>query len=324
MKKRNSFILGALVIGIAITSPAMAGKSTVYIGGGGAKGQYIKIAQAACKALGPLFTCKAVETGGSGDNMERVANSDLDFGLVMGAVEQKTRDEQPGYSGSTQLVRFIAYEALFAYGKEDVIDQGFINWEGVKANAFAANFAVPSEKSGDYLTFKDLPGLEDAMLSNYSTRDAQVTAVITEEANIGFAAQFPNPKNAFFKMLKKNKLKVMPVLDTDLAVSSELYRVQTVPVASNWLGNNAEIQTMVVPVAFIAKNPEAYADPKRQKLQKALIKRFKKIQEAKMLPQEGFFAKMIGNKIAMGASDLKKMGEELKEKAKAAAMAKLN
>lgn len=322
-------IIASAVLGLSVFafSSGFAADNSVTVGGGGLSGQFIKMAGQSCKALGPLFSCSASESGGSVDNAEKLVSGVFDFAVISGAVEADLRANNPEYAAATEVVRYVGYEAIFAYGEADVMNKGFVNWEGVKANSFAANFALPGEKSGDFKTYEALANntdLSDAMYSHYGTRDAQISAVKTGLANIGFAVQMGNPDNDFFKKLADSKLTIMPVIDTDLAIQSDLYKVQMVPVSSTlWGMGNNEIETMTVDIAFVAKKASAYTDPKRQKLQEALIKRFKKVDDSKMLPDEGFFKKMIGNKLAKSVSDLQKMGEEMKEKAKAAVADKM-
>ena len=317
MKFRKLLTTVFAVISMMVMSTAAFAGPVKKIGGGGADAQYIKIVRAMAEEAGKLLKCEGVVSKGSGDNMAKLTTGDLDFGLSMGPVEEQERKTNSEYANSTVVIRYIAYEALFAYTTLDYFND-FVNWEGIKANGDLAMFSVPNEKSGDFLIFKQLQvgnDLNDALVTSYGSRSDQVMAVVEDEANLGFAAQFPNPKNSFFTTLKKYKLQIMPVMDMDLALESDLYDVREVPVAAKWRFRSQVIETMVCPIAVIARLPEMYSG-RDKKIQEKLIAKFRKANEADLLPKEGFFSKMVGDRVAKSAEYLKNKKAELLAKAK--------
>lgn len=312
---------------LMITSPvlALAAAPQISFGGGGEQGQYIQFAETSCESLGKIFDCQAKVTGGSGDNKDRIIAGTLDFGLAMGGLAQNWEKNDPAFQENVQIVRYIAGEALFAYGKPEIVE-ALVNWQGVKDNAFLVSFAAPSELSGDYLTLKELQAgegnpLADATVTPYEKRSDQVAAVINGKAQLGFAAQFPNPKNSFFQSIADNKLTVMSVVDVDLALNSELYAVREVQLENaslmKWSKGN-KIETMYVPVAILARNPESYGTPREQKIQAAAIKRIRNMPEADLLPKAGWLTEFVNKTTDVSANALEDMGKKMKEAAKSA------
>lgn len=308
-----------------IAASAFAAAPLVSFGGGGEQGQYIEIARSTCESLGKIFDCNAQVTDGSGDNKDQIIAGTLDFGLAMGGLAQSWNKNDLAFQENVQIVRYVAGEALFAYGKPEIIE-ALVNWQGVKDNAFLVSFAAPNEQSGDYLTLKELQSgegntLVDATIKSYPTRGAQVAAVVNEETQLGFAAQFPNPKNSFFQAIADNKLIIMPVVDIDLALQSDLYAVREVQVEDASLmrwSKGSKIETMYVPVAILARKPSTYPDPRAQKIQAAAIKRIQDMPEADLLPKVGWLTNFINKSVDVSASSLEEMGAKMKEAAKSA------
>ncbi len=322
MKLKSALCAVALLTTFLATS-AFAAAPIIVFGGGGMQGQYIQIAKSTCEGLGKIFDCIEESTGGSGDNKNKLIGGELDFGLAMGGLAQNWEQTDPAFQENVQIVRYIAGEALFAYGKPEIIE-ALVNWQGVKDNGFLVTFAAPNESSGDFLTLKALQSgqgntLADATVKSYANRTDQVSAVMRDEAMLGFAAQFPNPKNSFFQLIAQNKLAVMAVVDIELALESDLYKVREVQVENASLmkwSKGQKVETMYVPVAIMARKPSTYTDLRQQKIQAAAIKRIQNMPESEMLPKAGWLTKFINDSVDVSESSLKKMGAKMKEAAK--------
>lgn len=319
MKKTLLLILFAGVLLCTTVIPSFAGAPVVKFYGGGKDGQYIQNAGSACEGMGKIFDCQAVVSGGTGANKAALLAGEADFGLGMGGLVKKWEAEDPAFKEKVIVVRYVGGEALFAYGKPSVVE-ALDNWEGVKKNAFLVSFGSPGEDSGDYLTLKELQSgdnnpLADATITPFKSRADQVNAVVSGKVQLGFAAQFPNPENSFFKDIAKAGLAIMPVIDTDLAINSTLYKVKQVRVENasikKW-SKGKNIETMYVPVAIMARNPDTYQTVREQKIQRAAIERIKSLSEADLLPKAGWITNFMNDSADMSAEALAKVGEEMK------------
>ncbi len=329
MKKVIVTALGIFALATtAVSSFAAAPK--INWGGASATGQYIEFAKEGCSALGKIFDCVPVVTEGSGDNKDQLIAGTLDIALGMGGLAQKWAANDPEFQANVEVVRYIAGEPLFAYGKPEVV-AALVNWEGVKQNGFLVSFGAPSEQSGDYLTLKELQkgegnGLAEATVTPMGNRDAQIKAVLNDEVQLGFAAQFANPSNDFFTAIADNNLEIMPVIDTDLALTSDLYGVREVQVENVSLKRRSlgkKVETMYVPIAIMARKASTYDNPRDQKIQQAVIDRIKNMDEADLLPKVGWLTDFMNKSAKYSADKLETMGKAMKEAAKEAKAAAL-
>lgn len=281
-----------------------AGENGLKIAGGPKTGEYINIAKSLCPALGQLFQCEAIETGGTLDNKKRLESGEVSLALAKSNVAEDWLKE-PTFASKYMIVKRIGDESLFIFGKPEVL-KAVGSWIGVRENAFLLSIGLPGELSGDAAVFNALKKVPNSPLANlevkmYTDRPALVAAVKAGEVKFGFITQVPNPENPLFASINDAGLMIMGVIDPDMLTFGETFRIKPVTVKNaKWfgLGGGAkEIETANVPAAIVATKPESLQG-RAAMVQQAAIKKIQEVPEANLLPQQAWMQE-LANKTSL-------------------------
>jgi hypothetical protein len=313
-----------LAAGLAAAGVAGAADNAVRIGGGPKTGEYIHIAGSICGALGKLFACQAMETGGTGDNKKKLEAGEAEFALAKANVAEDWL-KNPEFAARFSVVRRIGDESLFAFAKPEIA-KAVGSWVGVRDNAFLLSVGLPGELSGDAAVFNSLKAVPGSPLANltvkmFKDRPALVQAVVTGEVQLGFITQVPNPTNDLFTLINNAGLMIMGVVDPDLIALGDTFRVKPVTVKNaKWLGlggSAQQIETANVPAAILAVRPETLQG-RAAMVQQAAIKKIQEAPEASLLPQQGWMQDLANTASLKAGSGLEKVMDATKEAAKGA------
>lgn len=299
--------------------------NTVKIAGGPKTGEYIHIAQSLCPALGQLFQCEPMETGGTLDNKKRLESGEAQFALAKSNVaEDWLKDE--AFASHYMIVRRIGDESLFVFGKPAVLE-AIGSWIGVRENAFLLNIGLPGELSGDTAVFNSLRNIPDSPLNNlgvkmYADRPSLVAAVKSGEVQLGFITQVPNPENALFSSINDAGLGMMGVVDPDMLLLGDTFRIKAVTVKNaKWFGlagGAKQIETANVPAAILAVKSEVL-EGRAAMIQKAAIKKIEDANEADLLPQKAWMQELANKTTLKMGTGLDSVMNSLTKSAEGAA-----
>ncbi len=306
---------------LLFTAGAVQAANEVSISGGSPTGQYIEMAESLCSSLGALLNCTAKQSGGSIANRQALERGEINAGLMMGPLARNW-SEEPGFSDRFEIARTFGEESLFVIGKPETIN-AVKNYQGIEESAFLLTMVLPGEGSGDTQTFRMLQ--KGTPLAEMELKVAQDrTDMINKVANggpeyLGFAAQFANPENTFFKQISMAGLEIMGIVAPDMALD-EMYSIKTVVVKNakltNWKAQ--EITTGSLPVALVVRTPSDF-EGREAKLQSVFIKKLKKTPEAKLLPQAGWIQKLANTASIKAGPTFDSLMKSAKEAAQGAA-----
>jgi hypothetical protein len=314
-------LLCCLAVGSVAATPAAA---AVRVAGGPPTGEFITFARATCAALGSLFSCNALVTEGSQDNLERLMLPltdplAVDFAFVQGNLADQFQ-QQPGSHERFVLVRTIAREAVLIIMTPETA-RAVPNWAGVKNLPFLLSIGLPGEKSGDTAAFRALqamPGspLQGLEVKQYPGRTEMIEAVRSGAVRIGWLVQYPNPDNDAFKLIADKGLVlkgvddlvsekpiadkspvVMRVVDPDLEKLGGLFEVQDVAAAQTcWLWfcwPAPPIHTTTIKAAILARASGTYPDAHSQGVQNSAIHAIQQAPEQDLLPKPSWSTALI-------------------------------
>lgn len=308
----------SLIIG---ANSAFAG-IPVVIGGGSESGQFIQIAKDLCKQINTskLFDCKAKVTKGSLDNHELAK-----AGTVNLALANLKLAKQWEADGTARIVRTVGFETGFVFGMPDVIKE-FADFETVKQNSFLASFAIPSEKSGDYIIFNELVEGTDIESATYNSRSEQIAAIRSGSANLAYAMQVANPKNSFFKDIAKAGMAFMPVVDAEYILDNpDTADLKTVTMknasfsfsdltSGKWKSAFKmpdEMTSLAMPIAIIAPVDGTF-EGKAAKVQSHVVKKIAEVDEKDLLPADSTMAKVFNSAASTSKEGLTALAETAK------------
>ncbi|WP_295446326.1 hypothetical protein [uncultured Thiodictyon sp.] len=311
-------VLCCLALGSVAATPAAA---AVRVAGGPPTGEFITFARATCAALGSLFSCNALVTQGSQDNLERLMLPltdplAVDFAFVQGNLADQFQ-QQPGSHERFVLVRTIAREAVLMIMTPETA-QAVKDWEGVNKSPFLLSMGLPGEKSGDTAAFRALQAIPCSPLKGldvkqYQGRPEMIEAVRSGAVRIGWLVQYPNPDNDAFKLIADKGLVVMGVVlkktiadpcpvviggvDPDLEKLGGLFEVKDVAAAPTcwlWFCWPAQpISTTTIKPAILARASTTYPDAHSQGIQNSAIHAIQQAQEQDLLPKPSWSTALI-------------------------------
>jgi len=292
MQSTRSVRLAICFLAMFACLPSQADENQVHVGGGPATGEYINIAKSICDSLGKLFQCQAVETKGTLDNKKQLESGQVQIALAKGnAADDWMKDSV--FSAKHVIIRRIGDESLFVFGKPEIL-QAAGSWLGVRENAFLLNIGLPGELSGDASVFNALKNVPGSPLANitvvmFQDRPALIKAVHDGKVKLGFIAQVPNPENPVFTAINESGLMMMGVVDPDMVVFGDTFRIKPVTVKNaKWFGLGGiahQIETGNIPAAIVAVKPESLQG-RAAMAQQAAIKKIQQAPEAELLPQQ--------------------------------------
>jgi hypothetical protein len=302
--------------------------NVIRIAGGPSTGEYIHIAESVCGAMGALFDCQALQTKGTSDNKTQLEEGKADFGLAKANVADEWLKE-PAFAAKFKVIRRIGDESLFVFGKPETL-KALGSWEGVRQNAALVSIGLPGELSGDAAMFRFLQQslspagsqpspLKEAEVVVVKDRPSLVEAVKSGKVMLGFITQVPNPDNALFKLINEAGLKVMGVIDPDMVLLGDTFRIKTVTIKNaKWgglAGKAIQIQTANVPVAIVARTPEGLQG-RAAKVQEAAIGKIASIPEADLLPKRGWMQALANSASLKAGAEIDSALKAAKEAAK--------
>jgi len=318
---RHIFVLVCLLIPLQ----PYADGNTIKIAGGPRTGEYINIAKSLCPALGQLFGCEAMETGGTLDNKKRLESGEAQFALAKSNVaEDWLKDEV--FASKYKIVRRIGDESLFVFGKPEVL-AAVGSWIGIRDNAFLLSIGLPGELSGDAAVFNSLKNIPNSPLNNldikmYTDRPSLVAAVKSGEVKFGFIAQVPNPDNALFSAINDADLSIMGVVDPDMLLFGDTFRIKTVTVKNaKWFGlagGAKQIETANVPAAILAVKAETL-EGRAKMVQEAAIKKIEGANEVDLLPKQAWMQDLANRATLKMGTGLDSVMDSLNKSAEGAA-----
>lgn len=290
---------------LLLSNLTMAGDNLIKIAGGPKTGQYIHIARSLCPSLGQLFQCQALETGGTVDNKHLLEKGEVQFALAKSNIAEEWLKD-PLFAERFTIIKRIGDESLFVFGKPEFI-KALGSWIGVRDNAFLITIGLPGELSGDTAVFNSLKSLPGSPLTSLAVkmlpdRPGLVAAVKSGEVNLGFITQVPNPENTLFTDIGKAGLMIMGIIDPDMVLLGETYRIKSVTVKNaKWfgLGGGAQqIETANVPVAILAAKSESLSEQRASLMQKAAILKIQAAAETDLLPKQAWMQE-LANKTSL-------------------------
>lgn len=298
-----------------------AGEGAIKIAGGPKTGEYINIAGAICPALGKLFECQAIETGGTLDNKKRLESGEVTFALAKSNVAEEWLKDAT-FANKFTIVRRIGDESLFIFGKPEVL-KAVGSWIGVRENAFLLNIGLPGESSGDtavYNALKSVPGspLANMEVKMLESREKLVEAVKADKVKLGFITQVPNPENQLFAAINGAGLMIMGVIDPDMLTFGDTFRIKAVTVKNaKWLGLGGgakQIETANVSAAIVATKPESLQG-RAAMSQTAAIKKIQELPETDLLPQHKWMQELANKATLKAGSGLESLMGSVKDAA---------
>ena len=108
----------------------------------------------------------------------------------------------------------IGMECMYAVTK----DSSMTSLSGLSSRI---PLALPGEGSGSEQSFKRLQELDEGLaslrnISNTASAYEAVEKVVNDEAAMAFFVQFPDTRNAVFKLINENKLTFVPVINRNI------------------------------------------------------------------------------------------------------------
>jgi hypothetical protein len=313
-----------LVYLLVSTSLYADDSNVIKVAGGPKTGEYINIAKSICPSLGKLFTCEPLETQGTLDNKKLLESGAVSFALAKSNVaEEWLKDET--FASKFKIVRKIGDESLFIFGKPEILE-AVGSWIGVRENAFLLSIGLPGEKSGDAAVFSSLKSVPNSSLANlevkmYADRPSLVAAVTSGEVKFGFIAQVPNPENPLFSLINDSKLMIMGVIDPDMLMFGDTFKIKTVTVKNaKWfgLGGGAkQIETANVSVAILAVKPETL-EGRAKMIQEAAMSKIQGMAETDLLPKQPWMQELANKATLKMGSGLDSVMDSLQKSAEGA------
>ncbi|OQW92947.1 MAG: hypothetical protein BWK79_13715 [Beggiatoa sp. IS2] len=310
-----------LLCGLTPSLSYAASENAIKIASGPKTGEYLSIANALCPALGQLFECQAVETGGTLDNKKRLESGEVTFALAKSNIAEDWMKDT-AFASKYTIVRRIGDESLFVFGKPEVLKAAG-SWIGIRENAFLLNIGLPGELSGDAAVFNALKSVPGSPLANmevkmFADRPALVEAVKAGTVKLGFITQIPNPDNPLFASINDAKLMIMGVVDPDMLTFGDTFRIKPVTVKNaKWFGlagGAKQIETANVPAAIVATKPEGLKD-RAAMVQQAAIKKMQEMPETNLLPQQEWMQELANKATLKTGSGLESLMNSVKESA---------
>ncbi len=303
---------------------SFSNENLVKIAGGPETGEYISIAKSICESFGVLFKCDAVMTKGTLDNKDLLEKDLVTIALAKSNVADEWMQDKE-FSNKFSVIRRIGDESLFIFGKKEVLT-AVGSWIGVRDNAFLLSIGLPGALSGDAAVFNSLKNVKGSPLSSinikvFSDRPSLIDAVKSGKVMLGFIAQVPNPENKLFSAINESGLGIMGVIDPDMIVFGDSFRIKPVTVKNAKLmglsGKAEQIETANVAVAILARKPEAMEGRAKQ-VQDAAIKKILSTSEANLLPKQNWMQALANTASLKANQGLEEVMNSIKNSASGA------
>lgn len=320
MKRLLSVVVLSLFSALAFSD----GENAVRIAGGPETGEYISIAKSICGSFGALFKCDAMQTKGTLDNKEQLEKGLVSIALAKGNIAEEWLQDKE-FSNKFSIVRRIGDESLFVFGKKEVLN-AVGSWLGIRENAFLLSIGLPGALSGDAAVFNSLKNVKGSPLSGmdikvFPDRPSLVAAVKSGKVMLGFIAQVPNPENKLFSAINDSGLGIMGVIDPDMIVFGDIFRIKPVTVKNaEWMGLGGkakQIETANVSVAILARKPDTM-EGRAKLVQDAAIKKILAASEASLLPKQDWMQALANTASLKAGHGLDEVMQSLKSSASGA------
>jgi hypothetical protein len=257
---------------------------------------------------------QCVQSAGSRENIYRVLSNPRQVGFAQLDV-YAMETSKPGVSGALSIARADdVRECLFLVTRKKDID----NFGDIAAYADKLRFILPPKDSGSSATFEflqriDPEGLGRANQVTYasSTQEA-VQQALSAEDTVSLFVQFPDPASPIFKTIAAADGQMIPVIDRNVLRqqigNEKVYFAEETEVAQpKWVKASEKVITACTPLVVFTGNPDRIDDAKVRQDQADVIATIKTMQEAALVPQEGFFARMLKRTKQVSAQSAEKI-----------------
>jgi len=309
------FALAKFSVATLASIAAMGGASAGQINTAEAGGAY---QDTFCPPVGKAlqnakFDYKCTTSGGTRENIQRVAGSPSDLGFAQFDVFALERSMRGGKDPFTIIRSDIVRECLFMVTKNDKIT----NFGEVAALASGLRFILPPAKSGSTGTFEflqqiDPDGLGQATdVVHVSSVEDAIQGAMSANDTVALFVQFPDPNNARFKRIKELKGRIIPVIDRNIlrqqVGGEKIYYAQDADVgAGSWLKTGENPVTACTPmVLFTGNNGDVAAGDARAN-HADMITTLKAAKAADLQPKQNLFKKAWAKAKAISAKSVEK------------------
>lgn len=324
MKNMFACILGA---GLLVTGSTIVVANQINTGGD--QGAYhSKFCPLVSKALAKAqFSYKCETSDGSRANIERVSKTPTDIGFSQADVYAYETSLLGGQANFSTIRNDIGRECLFLVTKDETLE----SFGDVAARATELNFVLPPEQSGSSGTFQYLADIDPDGLGRASnviradSTDTALDAVLSSDDKklVTLFVQFPDPDNARFKKIAKQKGRFIPVIDRnilrqEIAGQKIYYPEETEVVNANWVKAGEKLVTACTPMILFTGHPDLLPEGTKRKDHKDLITTLKNMDASEFRPEEGYFSSLFKKTREMsskGVENMIDMSEKAREKA---------
>ncbi len=236
---------------------------------------------------------------GSLDNLETVMKTPEAFGLAQFDLFAREYSRSDANLSFINVRDDIGKECLFLVSKNKLMT----NYGDIVASAEYLNFILPPEKSGHAGTFKYLQKLDPEGLGKAksvthaaSTEDA-ITQALTSEDGVALFVQFPNPKNANFKLVTENEGHFVPVISRGLLADEvegrKVYSAEETEVENaNWTERETKLVTACTPIVLFTGKTANIDDEDAKVAHESALTALRAVPAEQMRPQDGWFSKL--------------------------------
>ena len=312
--------LGFFLLALGMTA---AQAKDIYTGS--EKGAYFRFYGPAINDVikGAMFNdYQVVKTGGTGDNLKRLAETPSAIALAQMDVANDLITKTSGWSDKMVVVRAdLGHECLFAVTSNPKLT----SWGQVQQFATRMRVATASKESGSYLTLQNLQAQDstlkglDANLQNASDALSAIKLVKEKKADLAFFVQVADVTNPIFEEINKGGMSFVPVADRSflrLEINGQkVYDVESVKVTpANFmaLSGAKSVNTTCTKVALVTGKPEALPEGAARTDQKDLIKALSEAPVDKIRPNEPALRKAIDNTAALAEGAINSLWEQAK------------